>query len=108
MAPYRDSQRSGYALSIGESAVIKYEVGEGLIGQAASNGNTLYVDDVPEGYVKIVSGLGESAPRNIIVLPVLFEEQVKGVIELASFEPFSPTHEVFLDQLMESIGSLRH
>src|SRR6187431_2897939 len=52
--------KSGYALSIGESTVIKYEVGEGLIGQSAANGSTLYVDDVPEGYIKIVSGLGSA------------------------------------------------
>src|SRR5581483_7294407 len=52
----------------------------------------------------IVSGLGEAPPLNIIVLPVLFEGEVKAVIELASFQPFSQIHQIFLDQLMESIG----
>ena len=52
----------------------------------------------------IASGLGEAPPRNILVLPVVFEGQVKGVLELASFERFSATHQAFLDQLTESIG----
>jgi len=50
------------------------------------------------------SGLGEHAPLNIIVLPVLFEGSVRAVVELASFSPFSETHQAFLDQLPESIG----
>src|SRR5439155_15586577 len=55
-------------------------------------------------YIQITSGLGEAPPLNIIVLPVLFEGEVKAVIELASFHTFSPIHQLFLDQLMESIG----
>ena len=54
--------------------------------------------------MKISSGLGEAAPLNIIVLPVLFEGAVRAVVELASFSPFSVTHQAFLDQLPESIG----
>src|SRR5678816_403445 len=60
--------------------------------------------DVPTDYIKITSGLGEAKPLNIIVLPIVFESQVKAVMELASFERFNPTHETFLDQLTESIG----
>src|SRR5205823_1264455 len=52
----------------------------------------------------ITSGLGEAAPQSIIVLPVVFEGLVKGVLELASFDRFNPTHQAFLDQLTESIG----
>ena len=55
-------------------------------------------------YVTISSGLGDAPPQNILVLPVVFEGQVKAVLELASFERFSPTHQAFLDQLTESIG----
>ena len=58
----------------------------------------------PSDYVRINSGLGESAPLNIIVLPILFEGSVRAVLELASFSGFSPTHQAFLDQLTESIG----
>jgi hypothetical protein len=59
---------------------------------------------VPGDYVKISSGLGEATPLNLIVLPVLFETNVKAVIELASFELFNQTHLDFLEQLTESIG----
>ena len=64
----------------------------------------ILLSNVPPDYIRISSGLGDAAPQNIIVLPVLFEGQVKGVIELASFERFNPTHQAFLDQLTESIG----
>src|SRR5208282_2584682 len=60
--------------------------------------------NVPPDYIRISSGLGEASPQGIIVLPVIFEGQVKGVLELASFERFNPTHQAFLDQLTESIG----
>ena len=58
----------------------------------------------PPDYLRIASGLGDASPRNILVLPVVFESQVKGVLELASFEGFSEIHQAFLDQLTESIG----
>ncbi len=83
---------------------IEYKLGQGLVGQCAVERRKILLANIPPDYIKIASGLGEATPRNILVLPVLFEGQVKGVIELASFESFSPTHEVFLDQLMESIG----
>src|SRR5204862_2593247 len=54
--------------------------------------------------IRISSALGESAPQSIIVLPVVFEGQVRGVLELASFDRFNSTHQAFLDQLTESIG----
>src|SRR5690606_2973044 len=54
--------------------------------------------------MRISSGLGSAVPRNVVVLPILFEQQVKAVIELASFDAFSATHLAFFDQLMESIG----
>ncbi len=59
---------------------------------------------MPDDYVRINSGLGSSPPLNIIVVPVLFEGSVRAVFELASFSPFSLTHQAFLDQLTESIG----
>ncbi len=93
---------ASYAHSGGLADAVPF--GHGLIGQCAVEKEKILVTNIPSDYVRISSGLGEAAPRNIIVLPVLFEEQIKGVIELASFERFSPTHEVFLDQLMESIG----
>ena len=64
----------------------------------------IIMDNVPSDYVKINSGLGEAAPANIVTLPVLFEGNIKAVIELASFEPFTENQMAFLDQLTESIG----
>jgi signal transduction histidine kinase/DNA-binding response OmpR family regulator/HAMP domain-containing protein len=79
-------------------------LGEGLIGQCAVEKQKILLNNVPPDYIRISSGLGDAAPHNIIVLPVVFEGQVKGVLELASFERFNPTHQAFLDQLTESIG----
>jgi len=82
----------------------KFKLGEGLVGQCALEKEKILLSNVPKDYIKITSGLGEATPLNIIVLPVVFEGAVKAVIELASFEHFSPTHQTFLDQLTESIG----
>lgn len=88
----------GYALSVGESASISYEFGEGLIGQAASEGKTLYVDEVPEGYITIISGLGNSSPRYLLITPVKIEKQMLGVIEIASFTALDENQRRFVDQ----------
>src|SRR2546423_1688843 len=82
----------------------RFKPGEGLVGQAALEKKPILITAPPEDYIHVASGLGESVPRNIIVLPVLFEEQVLGVIELASFKAFDETIQQFLDQLMETIG----
>jgi HAMP domain-containing protein/CheY-like chemotaxis protein/signal transduction histidine kinase len=82
----------------------RFAIGEGLVGQAALEKQPILLQNVPDDYIQITSGLGEAPPRNIIVLPVLFEGEVKAVIELASFLPFSQIHQTFLDQLAESIG----
>ncbi len=60
--------------------------------------------DVPPDYVQVTSGAGHAQPLNIVVLPVLFEDDIKAVIELGSFEKFSDNHLLFLDQLTQSIG----
>src|SRR5438876_11543960 len=62
------------------------------------------MDNVPPDYIHIASGLGDSSPRSVLVLPLVFEGQVKGVLELASFGGFNPAHQALLDQLTESIG----
>src|SRR5207245_2837640 len=81
-----------------------YKLGEGLVGQAALEKEQIVRSSAPPGYVQSSSGLGEAPPLNIIVLPILFEGGVQAVMELASFDRFSATHQMFLDQLMESIG----
>ncbi|NYJ00380.1 hypothetical protein HNR19_001078 [Nocardioides thalensis] len=78
--------------------------GEGLVGQALVDRKPIVVEDVPVGFLTITSGLGRATPATIAVLPVLFEGQVLGVVELASFRRFSPVHLQFLEQLVEIIG----
>ena len=82
----------------------EFRLGEGLVGQCAYEKDRILITDVPSDYVKISSGLGEAPPLNIVVLPVLFEGQVKAVIELASFNQFTDIHLNLLDQLTETIA----
>ncbi|MEY2496955.1 MAG: hypothetical protein QOD12_511, partial [Verrucomicrobiota bacterium] len=82
----------------------RFKLGEGLVGQAAFEKERILLTSVPNDYVQISSGLGEAAPMNIVVLPILFEGQVKAVMELSSLDRFNTTHQAFLDQLTESIG----
>jgi signal transduction histidine kinase/DNA-binding response OmpR family regulator/HAMP domain-containing protein len=96
--------QAGYAYRRRKDVPTEFRVGEGLVGQCAFEKKRILITDVPSDYVKITSGLGESKPLSILVLPVLFEGDVRAVIELASFQRFSQTHQDFLDQLMESIG----
>nr|WP_306266191.1 HAMP domain-containing protein [Pararhizobium sp. IMCC3301] len=77
---------------------------KGLVGQCAFERQRILVTNVPNDYVTINSGLGEAPPLNIVVLPVIFEEEVLAVIELASFQRFTPIHLSILDELVESIG----
>ncbi|WEB40079.1 MULTISPECIES: HAMP domain-containing protein [Streptomyces] len=93
-----------YGYSMGEMPTT-FRPGETLIGTAAEEGRTILVENVPSGYLKIASGLGEAPPANIIVLPVLFEDKVLGVIELASFQPFTQIQKDFLSQIAEMIAT---
>ncbi|MDR0345013.1 MAG: response regulator, partial [Nocardiopsaceae bacterium] len=81
-----------------------FRPGEGLIGQAAQTKRPIIVDSGPPDYVRISSSVGSAAPLNLIVLPILFEDRVLGVIELASFAPFTLVRRDLLEQLMEVIG----
>ncbi|MEU1462215.1 HAMP domain-containing protein [Streptomyces sp. NPDC005727] len=78
--------------------------GRSLVGQAARSRRTIAVDELPAGYVTISSGLGEIEPTALLLLPILFEEQVLGVIELASVTAFTPVQRDFLQQLVDTIG----
>jgi HAMP domain-containing protein/CheY-like chemotaxis protein/signal transduction histidine kinase len=83
----------------------KLEMGEGLIGQCALEKRRMLITDLPQDRtVPIRSGLFEAVPRNVIVLPVLFEDRVKAVIELATLSAFTASHLSFLEQLTASIG----
>jgi HAMP domain-containing protein/signal transduction histidine kinase/DNA-binding response OmpR family regulator len=82
----------------------EFAIGESLVGQVALEKERIILSNVPDNYIKISSGLGRAKPANLIILPVLFENKVKAVIELASLDEFSETHLDFLSQLTESIG----
>lgn len=75
-----------------------------MVGQCALEKERITLSNVPQDYIKISSGLGRARPTNLIILPVLFENNVKAVIELATLDRFSRTHLELLDQLTESIG----
>ena len=95
---------AGYAFNRRKNLTSQFGLGEGLVGQCVFEKERILVTNAPPDYIEISSGLGSATPLNIIVLPVLFEADVKAVIELASFEKFSEIHLLFLDQLTESIG----
>jgi CheY-like chemotaxis protein/signal transduction histidine kinase/HAMP domain-containing protein len=89
----------------GESGHLRrIQLGEGMVGQVAAEKRRMLIADLPERTIPIRSGLFQSVPRNVIVLPVLFEDRVKAVIELASLNAFTASHLAFLEQLTASIG----
>ncbi len=96
LAAYAGDAVDGYAE--------KLQLGEGLIGQCARDARRMFITDIPSDVVPISSGLFRARPRHVIVLPVLFEGQVKAVIELASLGAFTDLQLSFLEQLTMSIG----
>jgi len=95
---------SAYGYKSEKNIPAEFAIGEGLVGQVAFEKERIMLSKVPTNYIKINSGLGKAHPSNLIILPVLFENKVKAVIELASLDAFSQTHLDFLGQLTESIG----
>jgi signal transduction histidine kinase/CheY-like chemotaxis protein len=95
---------AGYAIDNRAETPQRFRIGEGLVGQCAKERTRILATNVPEQYIRINSSLGGAAPVSIVVLPVLFEGDVKAAIELASFGQFSDVHLAFLDQLTQSIG----
>jgi CheY-like chemotaxis protein len=82
----------------------RYRLGEGLVGQCAADRSRILLADIPDDTIHVRSGLVRARPRNIITLPVLYEGQVKAVVELSSLYPFTASHIGFLEQLTGSIG----
>ncbi|MFF4383574.1 HAMP domain-containing protein [Kitasatospora sp. NPDC001547] len=92
-----------YAFPDGERPT-SFRLGESFVGQAARSRRTIAVDSLPPDYLAASSGLGRTESLSLIVLPIVVEEQVLGVIELASVRPFTQVHRDFLEQLLETIG----
>jgi HAMP domain-containing protein/signal transduction histidine kinase/DNA-binding response OmpR family regulator len=97
---------SNYAQSGDVSLSPQIALGEGLVGQCAVEGRRILLSDVPPGYVTVSSSLGHARQVSVVVLPVLFENQTKAVIELASLHPFTDVNLNFLDQLALGIGAV--
>ncbi len=95
---------SAFADNGKNSHTSRVSVGQDLIGQCAAEKRRMLITEMPTHTIPIRSGLFEAIPRNIIVLPVLFEDRVKAVIELASLSTFTASHLAFLEQLTASIG----
>jgi HAMP domain-containing protein/signal transduction histidine kinase/CheY-like chemotaxis protein len=100
----RISLFAAYGYKSDRNIPTEFAMGEGLVGQVAFEKERIILSNVPGNYIKISSGLGRAKPANLIILPVLFENKAKAVIELASLDAFSETHLDFLSQLTESIG----
>ena len=96
LSAYADGPANGYADHL--------QLGEGLIGQCARDARLMFITEMPNDVVPITSGLFKAPPRHVMLLPVLFEGQVKAVIELASLGAFTDLQMSFLEQLTNSIG----
>ena len=95
---------AGYGLAPGDGTAGRVLLGQSLIGQVAKTRKPVVLDDVPGDYVRISSAIGESRPVNVMIVPIVFEDQVLGVIEAGSLWQFTQAHRDFLEQLMETIG----
>jgi signal transduction histidine kinase/CheY-like chemotaxis protein/HAMP domain-containing protein len=95
---------AGYGLRADKDAPIQYRIGQSLIGQVARSKRPIVVDEIPQGYIRISSGLGDAPPANLAIMPIMFEDQVLGVMELASFTRFTPIQIAFLEQFAETLG----
>ncbi|WP_224994765.1 GAF domain-containing protein [Cesiribacter sp. SM1] len=104
-APYLELEAC-YAYNRKKYINKRIAVGEGLIGQAYLEKGRVYLTDVPDNYLRITSGLGESNPRSILIVPLKLNEKVLGVIELASFKVFEPYQMDFIDKLSENLASV--
>ncbi len=82
----------------------RIEIGEGMLGNAALEKRTVYMKDIPEDYVEITSGLGGATPRNLIIVPLIVEEEVLGLIELAAFNLLKPHEIEFIEQIADNFA----
>lgn len=94
----------GFAFQLPESKTLLYEYGEGISGQVAKSGKEVVISKVPEGYITIVSGLGKVTPKYMLALPIFRNQILVGVLEIASFTPFSTIHVNIAKEIVEVMG----
>src|SRR5437868_11433071 len=102
--PIAGSSSSSYASGGQHAHGKEIGLGQGLVGQCAIEKRKILLTNIPSSAFRIATGLSEGAALDVLVLPIVFEGEVRGVLELASLERFNPAHQAFLDQLTESIG----
>ncbi len=83
----------------------RIDIGQGLVGQAAIERRTIYMTEVPDHYINITSGLGKANPKSLLIVPLQSNEEVLGVLEMASFDTFDKTDREFLERVGESIAA---
>lgn len=99
------SMRACYAWNKKKYLNHKIHLGEGLAGQAWQEGDLIYLTEVPQNYIKITSGLGEANPSAVLIVPLKVNDQIYGVVELASFNTFADFEMEFVQKIAESIAS---
>ncbi|TAH18566.1 MAG: GAF domain-containing protein [Cytophagales bacterium] len=95
---------AGYAYHLPDSQLLRFEFGEGLAGQVAKSGKAICINDVPQDYITVISGLGKATPKYMMVLPIITGQSVMGVIEIASFNLLGEEELNFAKQVVEGIG----
>jgi putative methionine-R-sulfoxide reductase with GAF domain len=83
----------------------RVDIGQGLIGQAFLEHNTVVLKDVPKGYTHITSGLGEATPTNVLIVPMIYNEKTEGVVEIAGFEDWKEHQRQFMDKATEYMAA---
>ena len=94
-----------YSYSSSEGSPDEFNIGEGLVGQAALEDKIVLVQDVPADYMKIISGFGEAVPKNILIAPCMYHEEIECIIELGSFNQFTDVQLKFIEQVSENIAT---
>ncbi|KKO53036.1 response regulator [Paenibacillus sp. DMB20] len=103
-SPNKLEMKGTYAFEGGEQPKMIFQVGEGLVGQAALDKKPIILNSPPDDYLNVKSAWGSSKPAAVMIYPVLFENTVLGVVEMASFEPFTSLQKQLLSQLSQSLG----
>lgn len=95
---------SSFAYTVAESDTVSFEFGEGLVGQAAKEQKIMSIDDIPEGYVKVFSGLGASSPKQLFIVPLVSNNETIAVVEISSFAEFSRTQKELITVVFETLA----
>ncbi len=95
---------ASYAYSVPEGDAVVYRFGEGLVGQVAKQGSGILIDEVPDGYIKILSGLGRATPTYLMIHPLKCDDRVVGVVEIASFTKFTTQQKEYVEVVLDRLA----